>query len=92
MSKVTIPERDELAVVREFHAFLQGILPEGITTVKFRKMNPRQSFSVIWFLQEVSGVIDDRFELCHNCDQVFDSYQEGHYDDKTGKHYCGGCA
>lgn len=91
MSESAKPERDELAIVREFHAFLQGVLPEGVTTEKFRKMNPKQAFTVIWFLQEVSRVVDDRFELCANCNEVFDSYREGHYDEKRGKHYCGGC-
>lgn len=81
----------ELATVTQFHDFLQGKIPKGVTVKKFRKMTPDQAFSVIWFLQEVSHLLSDRFEMCDNCKVIYDSHSEGRYDDDKGRCYCDSC-
>ena len=82
---------EELESVKRFHAFLQGIIPKGCKVRKIKKMNPKQAFTVIWFLQEVCHLIDDRFEMCDSCESMYDSYYGGRYDEKTGHTYCDSC-
>ncbi len=79
-------DADELERVQQFHEFLQGRLPEGVTVRNPPKMTADDAFSVIWFLQEVSGLIPDSIEMCDYCGTLFDSYKEGHIGED--KNYC----
>lgn len=81
-----IPERDELAKVQKFAAFLQEGHPNGLN------LDPKQAMVVIWFLQEHGGFIPSNYEMCENCTTVFDSDWEGLCEDETGHHYCGQCS
>jgi hypothetical protein len=82
---------DELDDVTKFHQFLQGEIPEGVTVKRFKKMNADQAFTVIWFLQEVCHLLDERFEMCDECKTIYDSYAEGNCGVMTGRCYCGSC-
>lgn len=55
------------------------------------QLTPEQAFSVLWVLQEVTRVIEDKWECCDECGDLFDSYGEGHYDEEKGKHFCDDC-
>ncbi len=81
----------ELAAVTQFHDFLQGTIPDGVTVRKIKKMNPDQAFAVIWFLQECCHLLPDHYEMCWNCKGIFDVYAEGAYIEKTGRNYCYSC-
>ena len=81
-------ERTELEIVEEFHAFLMGLLPEGVVVPKKPKMSVRRAFSVIWFLQAVSRLVPDHFELCDQCKRIYDSDDDGGYDEQRGKSFC----
>ena len=90
--KIMNEEREKtLEQLQIFHKFLQGTIPEGVSTCKIKKMNAKQAFTVIWFLQEVCQLIDGSFEMCDNCYMLFDSWSEGCYIEKKGKNYCGTC-
>lgn len=84
-------EAEELDSIKTFHGFLQGTIPEGVTVRRFKKMNPDQAFTVIWFLQEVCHLLSDHYEMCHNCKVIYDAWGEGHRNEKTGRCFCGSC-
>ena len=60
--------------IEELYRFLQGELPKGIHIKHPPKLSSRKAFRVIWFLQEVTGVLPDRYERCKTCGDIFDSY------------------
>lgn len=82
----------DLKWVNEFYEFLQGNVPEGITTRPKIKLTKKQAFSIIWYLQEKFPVIPDHIEQCYTCGELYDSYSQGHHSEVTGKFYCNeGC-
>ena len=86
-SSVVLRHTDELKRVQQFHEFLQGRLPNGVTVVgNPPRMTADDAFSVIWFLQEVSGLISDSIEMCAYCGTLFDSHKEGHIGEE--KNHC----
>lgn len=82
--------RDPLEVVQELHAFLQGRLPASVSMTKPPKLSAKKAFEVIWFLQEVSGLVSSNFELCGYCGYIYDSDSEGHSSEENGQ-FCGSC-
>ncbi len=85
---------DELTLdqAQELFEFLKGEkIPEGFTLPSPPKLCSNQAFSVIYVLQEHFHVIPDNFELCCNCDMLFDSNEEGTHHEDSGNDYCGGC-
>lgn len=90
-------EWSDVEWVTEFHEFLQGNIPKGITLgkeSKLPKMTSRQSSAIIWYLQEHFSIIPDQIEVCDNCGTVFDSWGEGTYIEdgyKKMHNFCGGC-
>jgi len=84
-------DEDQLEKTKELYAYLTGAgLPEGVTCPT-PKLDSNVAFSVIWFLQEVTGVLPDHFEKCCECDDIFDTHCAGDYDEKTGEHRCDSC-
>ena len=79
--------------VVELFEFLQGNNPDNILMGKRNhpKMNREKAFKVIWFLQEHLRILPDTIEMCSVCKDLYDTWQEGFYDDKKYKHYCNGC-
>ena len=85
----------ELLAIQTFSDFLQGTIPDGVTiqrSHRVKKMTPAQAMSVIWVLQEVCHLLPDRYEMCSNCESIYDYNSEGRYIEKTGKCYCDTCA
>jgi len=79
--------------IQELYDFLiNGDLPEGVSVGSWRKMSPRAAMSLIWFLQEITHVLPDDFEQCAKCKSLINTYSEGTYIEKTGRHYCDDCA
>ncbi|WP_461247691.1 hypothetical protein [Treponema sp. R6D11] len=66
-----------------------GKLPEGICC-KSPKMSLKKAKSVIWFLQEVTKIIPDEYEVCARCGEIHDSGY-GRYFETNWKFYCGDC-
>ena len=54
------------------------------------RLSSRMAFKIIWYLQEVMGVIPDHYERCITCGCLYDSWSEGHYDERNG-HHCDNC-
>jgi hypothetical protein len=75
--------------IEEFYNFLRG---EKINNLvhKFRpKLSRRNAEFIIWFLQEVTGIIPQQFEFCAECEnEVYDRAREGHWSDILGKGFC----
>jgi hypothetical protein len=66
-----------------------GKLPVGVHC-KSPKMSLKKAKSVIWFLQEVTKIIPDEYEICARCGETHNSGY-GRYFETNGKFYCGGC-
>jgi hypothetical protein len=89
-NKVDIPDFDNekwLEKLNELFDFLTGRgLPEGVTC-KMPKLSKRKARGVIWFLQEITGIIPDNYDVCavhgniENTDCMF------HFD-INNKYYC----
>jgi hypothetical protein len=77
--------------MQELHAFLvDGSLPEGVEMSGWVPLDRDQAESVIWFLQEITGVLPDNFEMCNECGNVMDTHAEGLYVEDVG-HFCEDC-
>jgi len=86
--------------MQEFYEWLQG--KRNIDRMYFVE-NPHLSkeaaFSVIYYLQERLGVLEDKYEVCKDCGHIYDSYYEGttiNHEDKNFTedmygHYCDDC-
>lgn len=75
--------------VREFYDMLTGAaIPDNIRLGRSApRLSQRKAFSVIWFLQEQTGIIPDIYERCDKCGSIYDSEQEGRFTEKRG-HRC----
>jgi len=67
--------REEISIedVDKFYRFLQGEVPEELTLKRPLKLSSRQAFLVIYYLQEVFGILPDNYERCKTCGDLFDS-------------------
>jgi hypothetical protein len=76
----------------EFYKFLQGKVPNNIVIKHPPKLSGRMAFSIIWFLQERTGVFSDTIERCQSCGDLFDSAIEGKIKDTTRPSFkCDNC-
>lgn len=75
---------------KDLYDFLRGgPPPDGICISRYSpSLSAKAAFSVIYVLQEKYRLISDSFEQCSRCRELFDSNESGHYDEKSGKHYC----
>ncbi len=55
-----------------------GELPEGFTIGNRPQLTVEQAFNVVWFLQEHLRVIPDYYEMCDQCERIYNSEEEGH--------------
>lgn len=66
--------------VEQFYNWLQGInCPKELHTENKMNLTDDQAFSVIYYLQEILGVLPDKFEKCNDCGCLYDSEAEGTY-------------
>ncbi len=86
-------DKSDLEWVKEFHSFLMGGIPNGITLSKEHKpnMSAKKAFAIIWYLQEHLAIFPSTIEMCDNCHNLFNSEESGEYDEKKGKHFCDNC-
>jgi hypothetical protein len=64
--------------INEFGRFLtKGETPEGVEVGRMPKISRQAANSIIWFLQEVTGVFPDNFEQCRECGEWFNYDNEG---------------
>ncbi len=54
-----------------------GKMPDGVKCFQ-PKMSRKHAFSVIWFLQEITGCLPDHIERCQGCNDLFDTDSEGY--------------
>lgn len=67
-----------LEQVQEFHNWLQGkSCPECLHSKAQPHLTEDESFSVIYFLQEILEILPDKYEKCRECHCIFDSENEG---------------
>ena len=68
---------------------IKGELPKGVGC-KSPKISSKMAKEVLWFLQEVTKIIPDNFDICDGCGCL---YKEGwlKYFETNGKHYCDSC-
>lgn len=72
-----IEELGEEGYVQQLYDFLQGKYhPTDINDDK-PNLTADQAWHVIYCLQEHFGVLDDRFERCRKCGDIYDSYEGG---------------
>jgi len=68
---------------------INGELPEGVGC-KSPKISPKMAKEVLWFLQEVTKIIPDRFAICDGCGCLYsEDYLK--YFETNGKFYCDSC-
>lgn len=67
-----------LEKVQEFYNWLQGeSRPDGIEFTNSPKLTPEEAFCVIYYLQEELWVLPDKYEMCRECKDIYDSENEG---------------
>lgn len=81
-------KRVSLGDVDMFYRFLQGEVPECLSLREPPNLSKVQAFGVIYYLQEVMGLLSDTYEQCNNpeCRDLYDSDYEG-----CLAGFCGGC-
>ena len=76
--------------LNEFLEYIvKGSFPVGIECSS-PKVSYKMAQSIIWFLQEVTGIIPCEYELCAECKMIYDS-GDMYYYEKNGSHYCSHC-
>ena len=93
----------DLEWIQEFHSFLQGDIPEGISLGdEYKvKLTPEQSSTVIWYLQEHFPILPDSIEMCEACEDeseatycdncMSDMWKSEGRDEDTGLYLCKKC-
>jgi len=59
------------------YTFLQGDVPEEISLQEPPQLSEKMAFGVIYYLQEIVGIIPDHYERCNECSRLYDSDDEG---------------
>jgi hypothetical protein len=75
--------------IEELYRFLRGEKIECVVHKFKPKLSRSNAEFIIWFLQEVTGIIPQQFEFCGKCDgEVYDSHRGGHYSEILRKGFC----
>ena len=56
--------------------------------IKDYKLSHKKAVGIIWYLQEITGIIPSCFEFCSVCKDLYDSYRGGYHSEINGKCYC----
>ena len=83
----------DVDLVDQFHGFLMGGQPPGGITLRKRprKMTAEQSMAVIYVIQEFLHALPDCFEMCNQCQRIYDTESEGHTG-AEGQFHCDNCS
>lgn len=57
-----------------FEVLTTGEAPEGYTISSLPTLTPQQAFAVIYYLQERLRVLPDHYELCSECEELFNTH------------------
>lgn len=70
-------EKREITIeqVNELYQYLQGEVPQQLREKHPPRLSSRMAFKVIYFLQEITGVLPDNIERCKTCGALFDRYE-----------------
>lgn len=84
MGKVDLEEMT-LEKVKEFFEWLQGkSCPDNLHFDTKFSLTEEEAFSIIYYLQEGLEILPDKFEMCKECKDIYDSYEEGtHIDEES---------
>ena len=85
-----IYEAQEIAEpdIDDFSQFLQGqYMPWNLNMSHPPKMTKAMANKIIYYLQEILGVLPDKYDMCKTCGIMYDSANEG--SSKEGR--CGSC-
>jgi len=74
---IEMSDIDDTKMQELFDFLAYGEIPEGIYPKHPPKLGEETAFSIIYFLQEQTGVLPDRWELCEACKSLYDSQNEG---------------
>lgn len=72
-TEITLEQVDEL-----MEMLTGGDLPEGMSIREQPRLNRKEAFSVIWFLQEQTRVLPDNIEMCGVCEELYDTEYGGY--------------
>lgn len=73
-----IEQLGEEGYVQQLYDFLQGKYhPKNIKDTDKPNLAADKAWHVIYCLQEHFGMLDDRFERCRECGDIYDSYSDG---------------
>jgi len=78
--KLTFDQIDEI-----MDMLTGGELPHGMRMPDQPKLMRRQAFSIVWFLQEHTGIIPSHFEMCQVCEELYDSDRGGYWLDPSSE-------
>lgn len=70
-------KRDIESVQQFFDYLTSEELPKHWTRRRLKKLKPDHAFEIIYYLQEVLGLLPDTFEMCRGCGFLFDTDVEG---------------
>jgi hypothetical protein len=84
-------DEDEMERLEMFYQYLQGNVPDEVGC-KSPKLTSKKAYEIIWFLQEISHFIPDKYERCDTCGDLFNAEAEGNHCEKYYKTHCGSCA
>jgi hypothetical protein len=54
-------------------------------------LSTKKTFDIIYYLQETMHIIPSKFEMCNECNCIYNVEYGGYFSEKTGKHYCSWC-
>lgn len=84
-----------LEQAQELLDFLRdGEIPEGFHLPFMPpKMSSQQASAIIYILQEHIHILPDNYELCDDCKQMYDTWNNfDHYITRTGERLCESCS
>ena len=81
-----------LEKIDELYNYLQGVRPKNLSgNSPVPKLSGKKAFEIIWFLQEITECLPQKYERCSTCGKIYDSETEGFYSELNAGHYCDYC-
>jgi hypothetical protein len=71
MNELTIEQ------VQEFYDYLKGEFMPNEFIIESQKLSKNKAQSILYILQEYFHIMPNTFEICENCDNLFDTGNEG---------------
>ena len=76
-------DRIDETEVQDFLDFLMGkYMPQNLYMKNPPKLTANMAFKIIYYMQEILGVLPDKFEMCKTCKQIYDSENGGSLKDR----------